>query len=154
MIAVLADEGVSLEGMPDEAAIARAAQAALDAAGFGGAADLCVRLAADAEVRALNARWRGKDRVTDVLSFPMQDAPVNPADGPLGDVVLAVDFVRGEAAGLGLSAQAHALHLIVHGVLHLLGFDHMTPDEARLMHGLENAAMAALGLHRPWPEAA
>ncbi len=157
MIGVVADEGVSLDGMPDGEAIARAARAALEAADFmaspeEGGPELCVRLASDAAVRELNARWRGKDRVTDVLSFPMQDAPVNAAE-PLGDIVLAVDFVRAEAERLGLAPRAHALHLIVHGVLHLLGFDHMEPEEEARMRAVENEAMAALGLHRPWPEA-
>ncbi len=159
MIGVLADEGVRLAGMPDDAAIGRAVRAALDASGCihgadgGDAPELCIRLASDAAVRELNARWRGKDRVTDVLSFPMQDAPVDAA-APLGDVVLAVDFVRAEAARLGLEPEAHALHLIVHGVLHLLGFDHMEAGEEARMRAIENDAMQALGLHRPWPATA
>ncbi|MDX8401174.1 MAG: rRNA maturation RNase YbeY [Mariprofundaceae bacterium] len=151
MIGILTDEGVSLAGMPEEHEIERAVRTALSVASADDTADLCVRLASDAAVRELNARWRGKDRVTDVLSFPMQEPPVHPEE-PLGDIVLAVDFVRAEAERLGLPPRDHALHLVVHGTLHLLGCDHMEAEDARRMQAFENAAMAALGLHQPWPD--
>jgi probable rRNA maturation factor len=134
--------------------VAEAVRAALAAAGFGVAEpDLCVRFASDAAVHELNRQWRGKDRVTDVLSFPMQEPPVDPAQ-PLGDIALAVPFVRAEAARLGLPFDAHLLHLVVHATLHLIGYDHADDDEAARMQALERCAMRRLGLHEPYPDEA
>lgn len=113
---------------------------------------MCIRLADDAEVHALNAQWRHKDRVTDVLSFPMQDGPEIDPDEFLGDMILAMPFVVKEAARLGLPPHAHAMHLMVHGTLHLLGLDHEDDTEAAYMQGLERQAMQILGLHDPYPD--
>jgi len=111
---------------------------------------LCIRFSTDAEIRALNRQWRNKDAVTDVLSFPMQEAPFDLGES-LGDIALATPFVRQEADRLGLSVDAHILHLIIHATLHLLGFDHIADDQAEYMQELESEAMRRMGLHAPYP---
>ncbi len=113
--------------------------------------ELCIRFSTDAEIRLLNRQWRDKDSVTDVLSFPMQEPPVHLSES-LGDIAMAVPFVRQEAARLGLSIEAHTLHLIIHATLHLLGFDHINDDDAQRMQQLERAAMRRIGLHDPYPD--
>jgi len=138
------------EALPDAEALTRAAaQAALaqrpaDAAEAGGA--IVVLLADDAAVHALNARFRGKDAPTNVLSFP---APENP-EGHLGDLALAFEVCAREAAQQGKALRHHLQHLVVHGVLHLLGYDHMSDDEAEEMEGLERIVMAGLGAPDPY----
>ena len=100
----------------------------------------------DASVRELNQRFRGQDTATNVLSFP---APANPEDH-LGDVALAFGVCAREAAGQGKSLAHHLQHLTVHGVLHLLGYDHIGDDEAEAMEGLERAVLADLGISDPY----
>jgi len=114
---------------------------------------LCVRFANNDVVQALNHQWRNQDKVTDVLSFPMQDGELEEAES-LGDIILAAPFVADEARRLDLDFDAHCYHLIVHGTLHLLGYDHMDDEEAQMMQQLENTIMAKLGLHKPYPEIA
>lgn len=116
-----------------------------------------VLFADDAEVRALNAEWRGKDKPTNVLSFPMlaRDELLGLVpDGPpvlLGDIALALETCEREAAEKGVSLAAHATHLLVHGLLHLAGYDHETsPEDARTMESLEIKALALLGLPDPY----
>jgi len=103
----------------------------------------------DEHMRALNRRFRGRDTPTNVLSFPA--APVDRKHlGPLlGDVVLAFQTVAAEAAAGRLALEAHATHLIVHGFLHLLGYDHQDDDAATVMEGLETAILAELGIADP-----
>ncbi len=113
---------------------------------------VCIRFSSDEVVGQLNAQWRDKDKVTDVLSFPMQDEGSFDADEPLGDIILAVPFVQSEAKRLNLPVEAHSIHLIVHATLHLLGYDHIADDEAQVMQQLENQVMLKLGLHLPYPE--
>ncbi len=149
---VIVDAGVPLEELPSEARMRQAAAAAAAAAGVSRRLTLCLRVASDEVVRELNRQWRDVDAVTDVLSFPMQEGPGLDFDETLGDVVLAWPFVKREAARLGLDARAHALHLIVHAVLHLLGHDHAEPGETARMRGMERRAMRELGLHDPWPD--
>lgn len=112
------------------------------------AVEISVRLADDAEVQALNRDFRGQDKPTNVLSFPGDD-PTAPrlAGQPLllGDIVLALETTRDEAAAAGRSLEAHLSHLVVHGVLHLLGHDHLDDAEAVAMEGLETVVMAGLG---------
>ena len=107
---------------------------------------LVVLLTDDAAVRDLNARFRGKDAPTNVLSFP---APANP-EGHLGDVALAFGVCTREAAEQGKALGRHLQHLVVHGVLHLLGYDHMSDDEAEAMEGLERIVLAGLGAPDPY----
>ena len=118
--------------------------------------ELSVRLTGDDEVRALNAQWRGKDRPTNVLSFPMagtDDFQSAGDAGPeimLGDVVLAHGVCAAEAANKGVSVEDHAAHLIVHGTLHLLGYDHHEDEDAEDMEAREVRALARLGIANPY----
>jgi probable rRNA maturation factor len=105
-----------------------------------------VLLTDDASVRELNARFRHKDAATNVLSFP---APANP-ERHLGDVALAYGVCAREAAEQGKPLGRHLQHLVAHGVLHLLGYDHMSDDEAEAMESLERIVMAGLGAPDPY----
>jgi len=113
---------------------------------------ICIRFAANDIVQQLNAEWRNQDKVTDVLSFPMQEADDINSEESLGDMVLAVPFVLDEAMRLDVDQDAHIYHLIAHSTLHLLGYDHMNDEEAEQMQRLENTIMLKLGLHKPYPE--
>ena len=122
------------------------------------AIEISIRLTSDDEVHTLNRQYRQQDNPTNVLSFPMVqpdliDGLSNTDDGEvlLGDIVLAHETCLREAAERGVSIEDHATHLIVHGVLHLLGYDHMTDTEAEAMEAIEYDVMASLGLHDPYP---
>jgi probable rRNA maturation factor len=122
-------------------------------------AEVGVLLTDDATVQRLNAAYRSVDRPTDVLSFPALDlepgaAPGRP-QGPvcLGDIVLAEETVRAEAAAEGKALDAHLCHLVVHGTLHLLGYAHQDPAQAGVMERLEVDILADLGLGDPYAEA-
>ncbi len=123
------------------------------------AVEISVRLADDEAVRALNAQWRGKDRPTNVLSFPLaeQDAlAATPMEGPelmLGDIILARGVCVAEAADKAISIDRHAAHLVVHGTLHLLGYDHQDDAQASDMEARETRALARLGIADPYREA-
>jgi probable rRNA maturation factor len=111
----------------------------------------------DAEVHALNRQWRGKDKPTNVLSFPMLERAELlelASDGPpelLGDLALALETCAREAAEKGITLEHHAAHLILHGLLHLAGYDHETsPQDARAMELLEIKALAQLGIADPY----
>ncbi len=152
MIDVVRDR--SWRGAPTDEAITQAVATTLcacDVAPEG--SELCVRLSDNDTVRKLNAAWRACDAVTDVLAFPQQEGRIDPAL-PLGDIILAVPFVQREAQQLQLDETAHAIHLIIHGTLHLLGFDHAEAENCRTMRALENRIMTQLSLHTPWPEEA
>ena len=122
------------------------------------AIELSVRLAENDEVRALNAQWRGKDKPTNVLSFPLADEAelaAAPADGPelmLGDIILARGVCADEAAEKAVSIDQHAAHLLVHGTLHLLGYDHHDDEGAADMEARETRALARLGIADPYRE--
>ena len=132
----------------------RAARAALKRqAGGLKAAELSVVLAADDRLRTLNRAWRGIDKPTNVLAFPAGDTLAAAPDGPprqLGDVILAYETVAAEARAQGKTLAAHLSHLIVHGVLHLIGFDHASAAEAADMEAAEIAILAGLGLPDPY----
>ncbi|HLL30366.1 MAG TPA: rRNA maturation RNase YbeY [Allosphingosinicella sp.] len=118
-------------------------------------AEVSVKFTDDAEVRALNAAWRGKDKATNVLSFPMLDtgAVLTEVGGDvlLGDIVLAQGVCAEEAAAKGIGVRDHARHLVVHGMLHLLGYDHERGEgEAEKMEEAERRALAALGIADPY----
>lgn len=131
------------------AQLVAAAEAAYAAAHARGGGEVAIVLSDDAEVRRLNRTWAGKDRATDVLSFPA-GASGDDADAMLGDIVLAYETVARDAGQLGIPVAAHASHLVVHGMLHLLGYDHGTESEAAAMEGLETVVLARLGLHDPY----
>jgi probable rRNA maturation factor len=111
---------------------------------------LSLLFADDAEIRALNRRFRGKDKPTNVLSFPAAAAPSGEAIERLGDIAFALQTVRAEAAAGGRPFGHHLTHLLVHGILHLLGHDHETDEEARRMSGTEIAVLSKLGLPDPY----
>ncbi len=117
-------------------------------------AELFVRLTGDDEVHALNAKWRGKDKPTNVLSFPLAEAgELEARDGPgllLGDVILAGGICTAEAADKSLPLESHAAHLVVHGTLHLLGHDHGDDASADDMEQREIRALARLGIGNPY----
>ncbi|MEW9806227.1 rRNA maturation RNase YbeY [Mesorhizobium sp. ZMM04-5] len=115
------------------------------------ASEVSVVFSDDAQVRSLNAGWRGKDKPTNVLSFPAFPA-VPGADVPpmLGDIVLAAETVAREAEVEGKPLEHHISHLVVHGLLHLLGHDHEDDDEAERMEALERAALARLAIPDPY----
>jgi probable rRNA maturation factor len=117
-------------------------------------AELSVALAADRRVRALNRAWRRIDKPTNVLAFPAGDVSAAGSAGgpprPLGDVIVAYETVAAEARAQGKTIAAHASHLIVHGVLHLLGFDHDTDAAAADMEAIEVAVLARLGVADPY----
>jgi probable rRNA maturation factor len=141
--------------------VRRAAESALAESAFPQLAqgsrpvEISVRLTSDEEVRALNSEWRGKDKPTNVLSFPLAEADEldNPGEGPelmLGDIVLAKGVCEREAEEKAIPVERHATHLLVHGTLHLLGYDHMDENQAADMEGREVRALARLGIDDPY----
>lgn len=110
--------------------------------------EVSIVLADDAKVRELNSRYRGQDKPTNVLSFAQGEA------GLLGDVVLAFETTKREAAEQRKTLGDHAGHLVVHGVLHLLGYDHESAKEARAMEAREREILAALGIADPYRQSA
>ena len=143
----------------------RAARAAVERTPYGGLlasaalVEVSVRLTTDEEVHQLNRQYRGKDKPTNVLSFPMiqpdllESVTANSDDGEvlLGDIVLAHGVCAAEAAERGVAVADHAAHLIVHGVLHLLGYDHADDAAGDAMERIERDALSSLGLHDPYP---
>ena len=126
------------------ARLRRRARHLLDELGLG-SAELSLVLVSDAVMHDLNRTWRGKDRPTDVLAFAQREG-AGPPTGLLGDVVISVDTARRQAVALGHSLAAEAERLLVHGLLHLLGYDHeRSPAEARRMQRKERALIRALG---------
>ena len=131
----------------------RAAAAAFDAAGFDGSNHVVTILFTDDDaMKALNTEWRGKASPTNVLSFLAPDDLPIPSgeDRPLGDIVLASGVVAREASEQGKSLPDHVAHLIVHGILHLLGHDHEDDDEADRMEHLETEILKGLGISDPY----
>lgn len=132
----------------------RALAAAVDRAqpNIAGDAEVSVVFADDAYIRGLNRQYRDKDAPTNVLSFPGVAAKSG-AFGPLlGDIVLARETIRHEAEDEGIAFDDHLTHLVVHGFLHLLGYDHEADGEAAEMEGLETAILADLGIADPYGE--
>jgi len=110
---------------------------------------LSIVLTDDAEQQQLNREWRGIDKPTNVLSFP-QIEPFGPLNGIIGDIVLARETLEREAAELGKPLTDHFSHLVVHGFLHILGYDHIEEAEALEMEGLETRILATLGIPDPY----
>jgi probable rRNA maturation factor len=144
----------------------RAAEAAIAESAYpeigdsGRPVEVSVTLTGDEQVRALNAKWRGKDKPTNVLSFPMADerdlgrANVAGSELLLGDIILARGVCEAEASEKGISVEHHAAHLLIHGTLHLLGYDHGDDRQAEDMEAREVRALARLGIANPYEVAA
>lgn len=111
-----------------------------------------ILLSNDAHVRSLNHQWRGLDKPTNVLSFPAPPPPAQSSRGVrhLGDIVLAEETLAREAAALQIETDAHFKHLVLHGLLHLLGYDHETDEEAEVMEAMETRILATLGVPDPY----
>jgi probable rRNA maturation factor len=153
-------ETAGLDGLADRAARAVLAELGLEPGGF----LICVMGCDDDRIAALNADFRGKPKPTNVLSWPSEDrAPDAPGEAPeppepgdsddpaeLGDIAIAWGVCQAEAADQGKPFADHVTHLIAHGVLHLLGYDHMTEEDAALMEGIEVRALARLGIANPY----
>ena len=159
MIGVETDVSSEWECGVDWAALARrAVHAAVAHSRHPGLTDseVSIKLTSDAEVRALNAVWRGMDKATNVLSFPMADdrdlSRANLVQGELllGDIVLARGVCESEAAEKGVAVEDHATHLVVHGTLHLLGYDHHDERDAADMEAREARALKRLGIANPY----
>lgn len=131
---------------PADADLARYAEAAL---ADWPEAEITLRLVDAAESRALNHTWRGKDRPTNVLSFPAGADP-ELSGGHIGDLVLCVPVIAAEAAGQGKPPAAHWAHMVVHGMLHLLGHDHICDKDAAVMEAREIELLAGLGFPDPY----
>jgi probable rRNA maturation factor len=136
----------SFEPLPEDRQFRRWVRAALRGRQ---PAELTLRLVDRQEARALNAQYRGRDEPTNVLSFPA-DLPAEIDLPLLGDIVFCAPLVAAEAEAQGKALEAHWAHLTIHGVLHLLGFDHQQAEEAELMEGLEISLLNSLGLANPY----
>lgn len=111
--------------------------------------ELSIALVNDADIQILNRDYRGKDKPTNVLSFPAANTLSGPAP-LLGDIVLALETVAREATEKSTTLEAHLSHLIIHGFLHLQGYEHENDDEASEMEALEITALAALQIDNPY----
>ena len=145
---------------PAKAKLTRIATAAIAAAASGarlrasGGAEVIVVFTDDAHVRRLNRKYRGKNKPTNVLSFPASPTPAGAPVPLLGDIVLAAETVAKEAAEAGVALADHLTHLIVHGFLHLIGYDHEDDTEAAAMEALETRVLKKLGVADPYAELA
>jgi probable rRNA maturation factor len=158
------DIQISVEdgGWPDEAVLAALATRVLGAAADylareeeqpfpKMAPELSLVFTNDDSIQEINAEWRGKDKPTNVLSFPAFPLEPGGMPGPmLGDIVIARETVEREAVDLDKTFDDHLTHLLVHGFLHLFGYDHMEKDEAEEMEALETRILAGLGLSDPY----
>jgi len=159
-IAIEADEewdsSCSWEELARSAAEAAIAESAYPDLATVRPVEISVRLTSDSQVQALNAEWRGKDKPTNVLSFPMAEPYELQAETfiaremLLGDIILAHGVCASEARDKGISLENHAVHLMVHGTLHLLGHDHHNDDEAADMEAREIRALERLGIANPY----
>lgn len=143
---------LELEGIPEDDQLRSFAEAAIDDLAR---AEICLRIVDEAEGRALNRQWRGKDSATNVLSFPGSVPPGLPASSTaelMGDVVLCAPVVAREARAQNKPLVHHWAHLVVHGVLHLRGFDHIQPPSAALMERREREILDGLGIPDPYAD--
>ena len=146
-------EGDDWTGVPDiRAMLDRCTGCALETAGFDKSpVAISVLLTSDRKMQEINAKWRGIDKPTTILSFPAP-AGEKSEDGAtyLGDLVIAYGVVRAEAERQMKTFATHFCHLVVHGILHLLGHEHDSDDDARVMEALEVKALRALGIANPY----
>jgi probable rRNA maturation factor len=153
VVDVSVDAPVWTEVLPDaEESVRRAVTAAFEAAGLVARpdAELSIVLAEDAAVQVLNRDFRGKDAPTNVLSFPGVAPSATETAPHLGDIIIAYGTVAREAEDEGKPLAHHLSHLVIHGVLHLFGYDHMTDSEAEDMEHCERVALLALGVPDPY----
>jgi probable rRNA maturation factor len=148
-------DGGDWEAVAGAETLVRTAAAALAAELPLGRSEACIALSNDAQIAELNGSYRGKPAPTNVLSFPAGFSIPIDDDDPrfLGDVVLALETLQREAAELGLPIEHHMQHLVVHGLLHLLGYDHGTDQEAQAMESLEVRILQRLGITDPYAAA-
>ena len=154
-IPVEIDLSVEAGDWPDETALTllvdRAVSAAFAETAAAGPSELSIVFSDDAHIRTLNAGWRGKDKATNVLSFPVFPFPRGGKLPPmLGDIVLAAETVAREATLEDKPFENHITHLVIHGLLHLLGYDHETDAEAEEMEAIERATLARLAIPDPY----
>lgn len=148
------EDGRWADALPDAVAMAeRAIAAGFHQARFAETVSICVLLADDAQIKALNRDYRDLDKPTNVLSFPVGETPAIP-DEPraLGDIALAYETMEREADEAKIALVDHFLHLIVHASLHLIGYTHDVEQDAESMEALEIAALATLGVSNPYRE--
>lgn len=137
---------------PDETDLCHWTRKAAEVAG-GVVGEITLRIVDDEEIRALNQQYRGQDKPTNVLSFPFdmpEGLPLDALAPLLGDIVISAPTVRREAQEQGKPLEAHWAHMVTHGVLHLLGYDHIDDDDAELMESLEIRALAEHGYPDPY----
>ena len=138
-------------GIPHAASLRTWARAALHSTRRAGRPSITLRIVGAAEGRKLNRQWRGKDKPTNVLSFPSGVMAMPGEDVvPLGDIVICAPVIRREAVEQGKASRAHWAHMVVHGVLHLLGYDHESGPDAAVMESLERRLLAAQGFPDPY----
>ena len=148
-MSVTLDVQYELEAGPDEDDIRRWIEAVLAAEAETAEVELTVRIVDEAEMAELNARYRHKTGPTNILSFPFE-APPGVELNLLGDLVIAAPVVQREAREQGKTETAHWAHMIVHGTLHLLGYDHLKPAEAEDMEAREIRILQQLGYSNPY----
>lgn len=141
--------GLGASGVPRSDSFRRWAQAALQVARRRRASELSIRIVDHDEGRELNHQYRGRDYATNVLSFPAE-LPPGLRLPLLGDLILCAPVVAREAAEQHKPLRHHYAHMTVHGVLHLLGYDHLVDAEAERMEALERKALAGLGIADPY----
>ena len=134
-------------GLPDVKEIRRWVRAALGSSGSG--ASLTVRIADLEECQELNRRWRECNKATNVLAFPSGEVDAK-GHTYLGDIVICAPVVHTEARAQGKQPQDHIAHLVIHGVLHLVGYDHQEPEAAAVMEDREIRTLAGLGIANPY----
>ena len=154
-IQVALDDDTARAGLPSDEQLTRWARAAFEAAGrsTGREPQMTLRLVDEDEITHLNRDYRHKTAPTNVLSFPFEPPeglPESAWPGELGDVVICVPVVRREAAEQGKTEEGHWAHMVVHGTLHLLGYDHLSEDEAAEMEALEVRVLSTLGYADPY----
>jgi probable rRNA maturation factor len=155
MTAIDIDVAIECDGWPQEAALLAMAQpafsTAIDILDLDGPFNVSLLFTNNAAVQILNRQWRGQDKPTNVLSFPAGESPVDVEIELLGDIALALETVNQEATEEGKTFEHHLTHLLVHGFLHLCGYDHETSeDDAEEMETLERAILARLAIADPY----
>ncbi len=152
MVDLVVQRRVAAHGVPAPATLKRYVEAALGAK----KGELTIRIVGPAESRDLNHRYRGKDKPTNVLSFPHEEIPLSPRERgrgegiPIGDLVICASVVAEEAREQGKPLRAHWAHMIVHGCLHLAGYDHERVADAKIMEDKERKILRALGIPDPY----